>query len=477
MLPVYPWLNFIAAAGLVIIYDWLTPRRKTQNASRKIFHSSRFMFYIPRPIMVLVILILIINGYFVAVNFPYYFTYYNPLLGGIHGAARAVTVGWGEGLDLAADYLNQNTDPTHTRVASWYESTFAPFYHGDSISYSKEKGKALAGDYVIFYINQTQRRFPDEVMFDYFEKRFEPKQVITLHGLDYAWIYPSLGIDHYLQDQTYTGIASLLAWQWAVGDAPLFPGRPTAFDLYWEFLGKRSDEPFFFRLVDGQERVITEALSQPISAENPPPGQWREGEIIAERGALTVPPGTPPGQYRLQIGFYTNAPAVAEGELLFILPEAETLVMVAPTNYAAFTLPAEATLIDRPLGDSLTLLGATWPPRLPTSPSSRFPLDLYWRIEKAIPANFIVHAVLMDKANAARQAWFDLSLAETIDPANSMWQPGDIVHTSWQLDLPPEISPGNYYFDLVLPFPIMEAKTKNLSFGQVVISPAEMSKN
>jgi hypothetical protein len=439
----------------------------------------------------LVILILSLNGYLVAANFPYYFTYYNPLLGGIQGAAQAVTVGWGEGLDLAAAYLNQNTDPAHTRVASWYESTFAPFYHGDSISYAKEKGKALAGDYVIFYINQTQRRFPDEAMFDYFESRFKPKKVISLHGLDYVWIYPSLGIDHYLEDQTYTGIASLLAWQWTAGDRPLRPGQPTDFELYWEYLGKRSDEPLFFRVVDAQERAVAEGQSQPIPGESPPSEQWAEGEIIAEVGTLTLPPGTPPGQYRLQIGFYTQAPAVTAGELLFTLPKRESFVTVGSTPSSTYTLPATATLVGQPFGDSLTLLGATWPqspipkgydvtnyqyPKGTMLPIT-IPLDLYWRIEKEIPANFTLHLGLIDEAGAPRQAWFDLSLAETFEPAKVTWKPGDIIHTSWRLSLLPETPAGTYDFDLVLPLSATGDRTESLSFGRLAISPAEMSKN
>jgi hypothetical protein len=459
-LPAYPWLNLIAAAGLIAMLDF---GRAFLGA-----YASRLRPDGTRVTSILVVLVVLVNGYLVITNFPYYFTYFNPLLGGIQGAARAVTIGWGEGLDLAAAYLNQHTDPAHTRVTSWYQSTFAPFYRGQSISYSKEKGKALAGDYVIFYINQTQRRFPDEVMFDYFESRYQPEKVITLNGLDYAWIYPSRGIDHYVEDQTYTGIASLLAWQWRHGDGPLSPAQPADFDLYWEYLGKRSAEPFFFRLVDAQGRPWAEGQSQPVAAENPPPGQWREGEIITERGALTISPGTPLGQYRLHIGFYTQAPAVTTGELLFTLPVTDSLVAVGRGDPLVFTLPPDAKPIAQPLGDSLTLLGATWPTRpLITNLQSPLTLDLYWRVEKAIPADVGVHVGLMDQGGVARQAWFEVSLAETFNPSATTWQPGDIIHTSWQFELLPELPPGHYTFDLVLPQATPADRNSTVNFGQV----------
>ncbi|MBE7471417.1 MAG: hypothetical protein DPW09_04775 [Anaerolineae bacterium] len=482
-LPVYPWLNLIAAAGLFWIYDFgftiydfalrafggfanhasarsLPMGRTTHYASRITHHASRITFYL---------FIILFQAALVFANFPYYFTYFNPFLGGLRGAAQAVTIGWGEGLDLAAAYLNEHTDPSRTRVASWYESTFAPFYHGDSISYSQEKGKALAGDYVVFYINQTQRRFPDEIMFDYFESRGQPEKVITLQGLDYAWIYPSLGVDHYIEDQTYSGIASLLAWQWTKGDAPLSPGRPAEFELYWEYLGKRPDEVFFFRLVDSQKRLWAEGQSQPLAAQNPPPEKWRQGEIIVEHGALTPPGDMPPGQYQLQIGFYTAAPAVTSGELLFTLPMTESLVTVGHTETPTmYQLPANATPVGQPLGEALTLLGTTFPPSLPAA-SPVIPLELYWRVEQPIPANFSLHVGLMNPSDQAQQAWFDLSLAETLHPADTLWQPGDIIRTSWRLDLLPDTPPGPYYFDLILPDSLDSGQIKKLSFGNLTL--------
>ncbi len=447
-LPAYPWLDLIAAAGLLCVTCY----------------GSSMKSYVIRLIQyAILLLIILVNGLLVVLNFPYYFTYYNPLLGGIQGAAKVVTIGWGEGLDLAADYLNHKPDPAHTRVASWYESTFTPFYHGPTISYSKEKGKALAGDYVIFYINQTQRRYPDDIFFDYFEQRFKPDKVITLHGLDYAWIYPSLGVDHYVADQTYEGMASLLAWRWTKGDRPLLPGQTADFELYWEYLGKQPGELFFFRLVDAQGRPCAAGVSQPAATENPPLAQWRIGEIILERGALTLPADMPPGQYRLQIGFYTKAPAVTEGELRFILPSAESLVTVDHSP-AVYALPAAAVPVNQSLGAALTLLGAVWPNK-PAAPGSHVPLDLYWQIKQPLPADSKVHIALADETGVVRQAWFNLTLAETFNPAQTTWQPGDIIHTRWQLDLRPDTPPGAYRWQLVLP----QNTAQTLSVGELRI--------
>jgi hypothetical protein len=449
-LPAYPWFSFIAAVGLV----WLVNVRAASRAGSPL---SR--------LVLLIIAILIVNGFLVAIHYPYYFTYYNPILGGPRGASKVLTVGWGEGMDLAADYLNQTADPEQTRVSSWYQSTFAPYYNGLAISYSKEKGKVLAGDYVTFYINQIQRQFPDEVLFDYFENRFEPEKTVTLHGVDYAWVYPGLGVDHYLEDQTYTGLASLLAWQWLNGDISLIPGRSAEFELYWEYLGKQPDERFFFRVVDQQDRIWVEGQSRPVIVENPAYEQWREGEIIVERGTLIPPADIPPGLYRLQIGFYTKAPAVTTGELLFDLSPEEALVVVERAPAKSFQLPAAAQALMQPLGVSLTLLGADWPEEA-VIPGDTIDLDLYWRLDQRLSAASELHLGLMDESGEAKQAWFNLTLGETFKPEETTWQPGDIIHTRWRLDLLAEVPPGDYYLEVVWP----EDTTTVVPFGQLRVA-------
>ncbi len=433
LLPIYPWLDLLAAVGL--------DKLKWHNEKIKIFN---FSFLIPKFAM----LILFVNGYFVVTNYPYYFTYYNPLAGGITSAEQAITLGWGEGMDLAAADLN-DTAPPYPRVASWYQSTFAPYYRGEAISYAKEKGKVLAGERVIFYLNQKQRRFPDDAFFAYFERRSPPLKVISLHGVDYVWIYPSLGLNHYVEDQSYTGMAALLAWQWGQGATDHYQGMPTLtsgqaieVDLFWEYLGKSPQEPFFLRIIDGQKRIVAEGQSQLSPTANPPFEQWRDGEILQEQARLTIPPGTPPGYYGLHIGFYTQAPAVKEGELLFTLPAEESLVLITATT--ALTNPLT---LKKSLGQSLTLLNAT----LPLTASQHLATELYWQIDRPLTADFAVHVGLVDKQGQVKQAWFNLTLAETISPTLTTWQTGTLIKTQWQLDILPTVPAGVYHLEVILP--------------------------
>jgi 4-amino-4-deoxy-L-arabinose transferase-like glycosyltransferase len=458
-LPAYPWLDIIAAGGLVTLVYALTWRIKA-DSRLKIAGVG---------VGLVAGLLLLVNGFLVASHYPYYFTYYNPLLGGPKSAEKMITIGWGEGIDLAAEYLNHQVNPNQTRVASWYESTFAPYYYGPAISYSKEKGKALAGDYVIFYINQLQRQFPDEAFFDYFTRRFLPDRVIALHGINYVWIYPSLGIDHYVDDQVYTGIAALLAWQWETGEATVFaPGEQLPFELFWEYLGKDPTEPFYVRLVDAQRRVWAEGLSSLSATANPPVDSWREGEILVETGTLSLPLAIPPGEYRLEIGIYTEAPAVATGELPFVLKPEEARIVVQSATEKVPVLQEEFEILDQPLGEGLTLLGATLPVR-PIPTEGTVPVDLYWRIEQPLRADADMHVGLLDQTGEARQAWFNLTLAETFHPTLTIWQPGDLIHTRWSLELLPQAEAGVYRLQVVLP----NNPDEVLDLGEITIGPEQ----
>ncbi|UCC76048.1 MAG: phospholipid carrier-dependent glycosyltransferase, partial [Anaerolineales bacterium] len=61
---------------------------------------------------------LLAQAAFVASHHPYYLAYYNPLVGGSSLAPQVMPLGWGEGLDLAADYLNRKPNAEQLSVAT-----------------------------------------------------------------------------------------------------------------------------------------------------------------------------------------------------------------------------------------------------------------------------------------------------------------------------------------------------------------------
>jgi hypothetical protein len=471
ILPVYPILSIVAAIGLVRI---LNPKSQTP-APRAGARASNLRFSVSSLQVLLFVAILLFQGALVVANYPYYLTYYNPLLGGIRAAERAVTIGWGEGLELAAEYLNQKPDAEDMRVSAWYQSTFAPFFKGEAISYSKEKGKAMAGDYVVFYINQLQRRFPDDELFRYFETRYQPEKIIPLKGVNYAVIYPGPGIQHYVEDRVdehrrvYRGIAALLGWDWPDANDPNRPtveaGNALPFRLYWEYLGKVPEERFFFRLIGSDGKTWAEGISQPVSAENGDPATWRQGQIITEEGELVVPPGTPPGEYQLQIGFYTRAPAVIEGELIFDLPPDEALVQVIPSAQvvAAADLPL-ARHLDAQLAE-VRLLGTTTL-ETPLEAGTPWTTELYFQAEAAPKSDYRFGLSLVDGDGQSYWVWDPQPLVSFYP--SSLWGSEEVVRSQVAVT-PTARTPGGEY-DMALT--LLDAMDQPV--GQTTLGPVQV---
>jgi 4-amino-4-deoxy-L-arabinose transferase-like glycosyltransferase len=466
LLPVFPILNILAAMGLVRILELklhILPRRVQSLISKG------------QLSIVLVVVVLLFQGVLVALNYPYYLTYYNPLMGGIRGAERMVTMGWGEGLDLAAAYLNQKPNVEQLRVSSWYQSTFAPFFKGEAVSYSKEKGKAMAGDYVVFYINQLQRRFPDDELFRYFKERYQPEKVIPLKGVNYVEIYPGPRIQHYVEDRVdenrraYRGIAALLGWDWPGATDPNHPavtaGDALPFRLYWEYLGKVPEEQFFFRLVGSDGRIWAEGVSEPVPSENGDPATWREGQIITEDGELPVPPGTPPGEYQLQVGFYTQAPAITAGELTFDLPPDESWAGVTPARQPVVLDDLPLSLRQDTLLAELRLLG-TVALETPLTPAHMWTTDVYWQAEVAPTTDYRVRLSLVDGDGQTRWVWDTGPLVDFYP--TSRWEAGEVVRSQMTV-IPTLCTPGGK-FDLVLT--LLDGKGQPV--GRTRLGPAQV---
>ena len=132
-------------------------------------------------------------------TFPYYLSYYNPLIGGSARAPDVMMIGWGEGLDQAARYLNTKPDAEQMRVMSHYsDGSFSYFFQGETVDLVDSwEGIAAQGfdevDYVVLYYHQWQRQRPDPAMLAFFASQ-TPEYVVNIDGLDYALIYDIQGL-------------------------------------------------------------------------------------------------------------------------------------------------------------------------------------------------------------------------------------------------------------------------------------------
>jgi len=122
-------------------------------------------------------------------TYPYYLNYYNPLLGGDRRAPEVMMIGWGEGLDQAARYLNGL--PESRRAVAWYgDGCFSYFSDGQSVALDGFTTLAdlRRDDHVVIYRDQWQRQLPSPEFLSFFEG-FEPEYVVQIDRIEYVRVY------------------------------------------------------------------------------------------------------------------------------------------------------------------------------------------------------------------------------------------------------------------------------------------------
>ncbi|MBN1994433.1 MAG: glycosyltransferase family 39 protein [Anaerolineae bacterium] len=179
-LPAILMLDVAAAWGLARLWGWLKlwqPGRFTSKGAAGLGLSA----------------VLLLQAATTLPHQPYYLTYYNPLLGGGAAARNTITVGWGEGLDRAAAYLNRQPQAERLQVTTLMHTALAPFFAGNTLGYRPQADKAallaLASDYAILYLPDVQRDLPNPAWPAFIRRYGVLEHVVRLHGLEYAWLY------------------------------------------------------------------------------------------------------------------------------------------------------------------------------------------------------------------------------------------------------------------------------------------------
>ncbi len=313
LLPIFPALDFLAAVGYV------------QFIQKFGFLQKRKILFYSLPVILQAMLIL--------PTYPYYFSYYNQLLGGAPTAAQYIQVGWGEGLNEAADYLNSLPNANSRKVVSWYSTTFEPYFHGQTIykidesKISRSPKPGLAADNVVFYINQTQRDLPSDGALAYF-RQSPPIYTVMLNGLEYGWVYPAPAVTHIINDQTrLVGQAELLGFDGLTENGQrltaLPVGKTSILRLYWEWQGKTSAEIFKIELVDNQGQPHSRGQ---LLTSDEDQVKKQDGAIIISNFAFTLSPDIPVGQYYLK--FWLDRPSKQESVGQFPLSPTDAAVSV-----------------------------------------------------------------------------------------------------------------------------------------------------
>ncbi len=99
-------------------------------------------------------------------------------------------------------------------------------------------------------------------------------------------------------------------------------GSAVTLKLYWQALRQPDfNYSVFAHLIDQSDLLVAQDDHAPGDAQNYPPVAWLPGDIIADEHRIQIPPGLPPGIYRLRVGVYNWAtgeqfPAFVNGQYI-----------------------------------------------------------------------------------------------------------------------------------------------------------------
>jgi len=116
---------------------------------------------------------------------PYELAYVNPLT---KPFLKYRQLGWGEGLDIAAMYLNAKPNAKEIQVASYYASQFEGFFNGKTVPLHQWESES--NNYAILYramYGRSDDSWETDVLQQFTNKK--PEKIIELNGIPYIWIY------------------------------------------------------------------------------------------------------------------------------------------------------------------------------------------------------------------------------------------------------------------------------------------------
>jgi hypothetical protein len=277
LVPAFPAVDILAAAGIV----WT------------IAALARGHVYVQRALLVALALAAWLNA---AWWHPYSIAAFNQVFGGAQAGARTFAVGWGEGFDKVAAWLNEQPDITGELTTSRMIKSLNPYLKPGAQAFFPDAGELRdnAG-YLVVYISEVQGG-PPVAPSDRFYGEQAPLHVVTIHRVEYAWIYQVPPEVSQPRPATFGEHIRLRGYD---APGPLRQGQPLTLTLHWTTdapLGQ--DYWLFAHLLNAQgERVAQIDIPLPTSA-------WEPGRFVQTPLPLALPADAPPGTYRLIIGLY-----------------------------------------------------------------------------------------------------------------------------------------------------------------------------
>jgi hypothetical protein len=179
-------------------------------------------------------------------------------------------------------------------------------FAGETLPFD-ESARWTQADYVVLYIQQTQRMLdPSPGIIRYFQAR-QPEHVVRINGIEYAQIYAS-PFTRAAQPQvsTLAGRAALLGYRWE--DAGPDPAGMETLRVIWENQGITQPVPLLAGLAAGEAAPAWSACQTAPGFEE---AAHTPGEVVESRCDLTPAAGAlASGAFDLRVGLQNEAGSV-----------------------------------------------------------------------------------------------------------------------------------------------------------------------
>lgn len=432
LLPVYMPLDLLAGIG------WAAAVYR--------LHVARTPWVARYAAPALAIVVLVLQGIFPARTFPYYLSYYNPVMGGSKRAPEVMFIGWGQGLDQAARYLNDTVDIDTAKIASWYpRGPFSFFYDGATLS----NRSTWESDHSVVYAHQWQRELPSRRMMQHFNS-LTPEQTFTINNIEYARVYNMADADY--ADYTVDFGDSIRLVYYDTFSGSMHPGQKWDMTMY--FLGLKPMDKSLNILV----RLINQEGVEILRFDGWPDGQstkkWQAGELLRDNNyELEITDDTPPGIYRIEVSFYDPATLdhvpVTSANTGEVLSDPYLLDYLIIGNLPQKPLDSLKPQAD--LGGHIALLGADLMGDDGTAIARNHEafaagdtvnLRLFWRALSYMYTDYtaFVHVIGPDGQMALQH---DQRPMNGFLPS-SYWPPNQVIADDYALELPADALPGEY---------------------------------
>lgn len=404
LLPAYFALCVLAAFGLQAVHHLL---RGVYPLALRLGRSSIDLY---QAICVVLLLAFSLPYH------PHYLAYYNPIVGGPWLAPRLVKVGWGEGMEKAAAWLNAQPNADQLVVATSYEQNFLPYFSGGVVKHHYDE----PSDYVLNYVRQIQNGYPYPEYWQYYRVR-EPAYRLRLAWIEYVWLYQESSLRQ-VRNARFHGGLELMGF--TLDNRLLQPGTTVEVTLVWRGADVvPSGAMAYVQLIDDKEMVWGDSPPAPVldpSGPSPVEGHYQ----------LSVLPNAPRFDGHLRV-LIADADGQSLGQAVF------GQVAVRSTSLPASAVPLPPVNLD----NQISLLGyqvnATT-----LSPGQVVDVTLYWQAQTPLNFDYTVFVQLLAPDGGIRGQ-------RDAQPANdqlptSQWTVGEVVTDPHHFTVAPDAPHGDY---------------------------------